>query len=55
MVGKNAGVWSRLTDFSAPEYPRVKRKRSETLPAPMNDYSDLSESFCSIFFRRFRS
>ena len=34
---------------------RVKRKRSEVIPAPVIDYSDLSESFCSIRLRRFRS
>ena len=34
---------------------RVKRKGSEVIPAPVIDYSDLSESFRSICFRRFRS
>ena len=33
----------------------VKRKRIEVIPAPVIDYSDLSESLCSICFRRFRS
>ena len=34
---------------------RVKRKRSEVIPALGIDYSDFSESFCSIRLRRFRS
>ena len=32
--------WDKADGLIQPDQTRVKRKKSETLPAPMNDYSE---------------
>ena len=49
------GESARQDDLSSRTISGRKEKRSEVIPAPMIDYSDLSEILCSSRFRRFRS